>query len=290
MKNQIEMIIEGRPKDLGIPVARVLPWVKKRMVGPFIFLDRMGPVELHPPQDHLDVRPHPHIGLSTLTYLFEGEIFHRDSLGVEQLITPGAVNWMTAGKGISHSEREPDNLRFLKRSIHGLQFWVALPVEHEDTDPSFYHYEAEEIPVEVTASHEVKIIAGEKNGKSSPLRAYSPMTFQVITTFDKGKYEYSHSEFELAAYIVKGKVFVGEAEFREGQMIVFQKGSSLEIEYEKDALFAIIGGVPFSEPRYIWWNFVSSSQAKIEAAKVAWQNGSFPQVKGDHERIPLPVD
>lgn len=288
MKNDIQFLIDAREKDIGVTVKRILPWMKKRMVGPFIFLDEMGPVKLHAPGEGMDVRPHPHIGLSTLTYLFEGIIRHKDSLGVEQLIVPGEVNWMTAGKGISHSEREPQEERLHERRIHGLQFWVALPVEFEDVAPSFHHYGLEEIPEEKNEAHEINIIAGEKDGKKSPLKAYSPLTFQVIRAKKEGRYAYENPSFELGLYVVKGSVTLNGETYPANKMIVLAPGSGIELTHSADALFAVIGGVPFPEPRYIWWNFVSSSQEKIELAKAAWKDGSFPQVPGDYEKIPLP--
>lgn len=290
MKNDIDMIIEARSKDIGITVRRILPWAKRRMVGPFIFLDHMGPAFLHAPDDGMDVRPHPHIGLSTLTWLFEGQIFHRDSLGSEQAIEPGQVNWMTAGKGISHSERETKDARTHDRTIHGLQFWVALPKEHEDVDPSFHHYPAADIPLIETGSAKVHVVAGSWNGKTSKLHAYSPMTFMVITASKKGWFTHHVPGQDHAVYIVKGSVKVSGTTYKETEMIVFKTGSEIELEHSEDALFALIGGEAFPEPRYIWWNLVSSSQEKIEAAKLAWANGTFPNVPGDHERIPLPVD
>ena len=290
MNNEIEMVIEARGKDIGIPVRRILPWAKRRMVGPFIFLDHMGPAILHAPEDHMDVRPHPHIGLSTLTYLFEGVIQHRDSLGYVQLIEPGQVNWMTAGKGISHSEREPQDSRTKDRVIHGLQFWVALPKEHEDVDPSFQHYSKEDIPEIVNDHHSVKVVAGTWQGQTSRLQAYSPMTFIVINGKKRGKFSHEYTGHDHALYIVKGKLFIDGKEFHETQMIVFKRDSKIEIEHSEDAVFALIGGEAFPEPRFIWWNLVSSSQGKIEKAKAAWADGTFPNVPGDNERIPLPQD
>jgi redox-sensitive bicupin YhaK (pirin superfamily) len=289
MKNEIEFIIDPRAKDIGIEVRRLLPWVKKRMVGPFIFLDHMGPSHLKSPLDHLDVRPHPHIGLSTLTYLFEGEIFHRDSLGYKQLIVPGEVNWMTAGKGISHSERERPEMRKINRTIHGLQFWVALPIELEDCDPSFTHYSQDEIPMEENPSHHIAIVAGSRNGKTSPLKALSPMTFQVVKAKQEGSYTFSEKDFELALYVIHGEVKINHQAFTH-EMVTFKQNSSIELTHSQDALFAVIGGKPFPEKRFIWWNLVSSSEEKIEATKKAWSEGTFPMVPDETEFIPLPKD
>lgn len=286
--NKIEQIIVAREKDVGITVRRILPWVKKRMVGPFIFLDHMGPANLAPPNDHMDVRPHPHIGLATLTYLFDGSILHRDSLGYVQEIVPGEVNWMTAGKGISHSERETDRAREIKRTIHGLQFWVALPVEKEDLDPSFHHHSESEIPVLRNNTHHIKVIAGEYEGLKSPLASHSPMIFMILEAKDKGVFNLNRPKFELAVYLLNGEINIEGTIFSKKEMIVFETGSELNFEHSPDAHFAVIGGEAFQEPRHIWWNLVSSSKEKIEKAKLSWADGSFPKVPGDYERIPLP--
>lgn len=290
MKNKISFVIEPRAKDIGITVRRILPWAKKRMVGPFIFLDHMGPAHLHPPTDHLDVRPHPHIGLSTLTYLFEGSLMHRDSLGVVQKIVPGEVNWMTAGKGISHSEREDQHERTIDRSIHGLQFWVALPKDKEDIDPSFHHHGMDEIPKVKTEGSVIDVVAGDAFGKSSPLKAHSPMIFLMLKAHAEGTVELQKKNFELALYVVKGSVTLGEETFGETKMVILEKGSDLAFTHSSDALVAVLGGEDFPEKRFIYWNLVSSSEEKIEKAKAAWRNGTFPMVPGDAEKIPLPED
>ncbi len=290
MKNEIEMVIEAREKDIGVPVRRILPWAKRRMVGPFIFLDHMGPAFLHAPEDHLDVRPHPHIGLSTLTYLFEGKILHRDSLGYVQVIVPGEVNWMTAGKGIAHSEREPEEERKHDRKIEGLQFWVALPKDKEDVEPSFHHYPKEDIPEIVNEFHHACVVAGNYGGRNSRLHAYSPMTFVVVTARKKGKFQHARPGHDHALYIVKGSISVEGKMFKATELIVFKTGSAMDVEHSEDAVFALIGGEAFPEERFIWWNLVSTSQEKIDQAKRDWANESFPNVPGDHERIPLPLD
>lgn len=290
MKNEINQIIESRAKDIGITVRRVLPWAKKRTVGPFIFLDHMGPAHMKPPHDHMDVRPHPHIGLSTLTYLFEGAIVHRDSLGVVETIIPGEVNWMTAGKGISHSERESEEAREHKRTIHGLQFWVALPKEKEDIDPTFEHFGKDDVPKHDTGHATVDIVAGTAFGKTSPLTAHSPMIFLTIKANKEGRIEIPSNGQELAIYIVEGSATLNGQKFQKERMVVFKKDSGISLEHSEDALIAVIGGEPLPEERFIWWNFVSSSKDKIEEAKKAWRDGSFPQVPGDHEKIPLPQD
>ena len=288
MKNEIAFLIEPRKADIGIPVKRILPWMKKRMVGPFVFLDEMGPKLMKAPDENMDVKPHPHIGLATLTYLFEGSILHRDSLGVEQLIIPGEVNWMTAGKGVSHSEREPVGVRKKDRLVHGLQFWVALPKELEDMNPSFHHYEQKDIPEFKSESLNIKLVAGSALGKISGLKAHSPMIFMVMNAFRNGTFSFQEKSHEHALYIVKGSIVIDGQAYTESQMLVFKEGSEIDLQHSPDAVFVLIGGEVFPEPRHIWWNFVSSSKDKIEAAKEAWRNKTFPQVPGDDEFFPLP--
>ena len=290
MKNEINLTIEPRVADIGIPVRRILPWQKKRMVGPFIFLDHMGPVMLHTPNDRVDVRSHPHIGLSTLTYLFEGGLLHRDSLGYVQEIIPGEVNWMTAGKGIAHSERETEEARKHDRNLHGLQFWVALPKHAEDIDPSFLHYGSADIPKIETGGAIVDVVAGSFAGRTSPLHAHSPMLFLIVKAHHDGVVNIPSKGHELAFYVVKGQVSVNGKTVEPNTMIVFNEGSDVEFTHGSDAVVAVIGGEPFPEPRYVWWNLVSSDKQKIEDAKKAWRDGTFPQVPGDPEIIPLPKD
>lgn len=288
MKNQIEIIIESREKDIGVKVGRVLPFAKRRMVGPFIFLDEMGPALLKAPTDKIDVRPHPHIGLSTLTYLFEGEMLHHDSLGSKQLIVPGEVNWMTAGRGISHSERETEEAKKKNRSIHGLQFWVALPKEYEDVEPSFHHYERDDIPEFKTESLTIKLVAGSSQGKQSKLKAYSPMTFMVMHAHKEGGFSHYENGHEHALYVVKGSLTINGETYTAKKMIVFKDDAAIEVQHSADAVFALIGGKAFPEPRFIWWNLVSSDQTKIELAKKQWKERTFPQVPGEDDIIPLP--
>lgn len=290
MQNQISFIIEPRAKNIGITVRRILPWAKKRMVGPFIFLDHMGPAALHPPHDHLDVRPHPHIGLSTLTYLLEGALVHRDSLGVVQTIVPGEVNWMTAGKGISHSERESMEARSHDRIIHGLQFWVALPKEKEDIDPSFEHFGMNEVQKHSNGSAVIEIVAGNAFGKKSPLTTHSPMLFLMLKAQSSGHLTLPANGFELALYVVKGSVRIDGNDYGETRMVIFENASDIDFSYSSDAVVAVLGGEPFSEKRFIWWNLVSSNEEKIEAAKKAWDEGTFPMVPDDAEKIPSPND
>lgn len=288
MSNEIDVIIPARATNIGIEVNRILPFHKKRMVGPFIFLDEMGPVVLYNQEQSMDVRPHPHIGLSTLTYLFEGEILHRDSLGNEQVIVPGEVNWMTAGRGISHSEREPVYNRSLTRHIHGLQFWVALPKELEEIAPSFIHYGKEAIPSFKESSLEINLVAGHAFGRTSELKTYSPLIFMTMKASDNGVFNYPGSSHELALYVIEGEIKINGEVFSQKTMVSFKIGSSIAAEYKKGTLFVLIGGEAFPEKRFIWWNLVSSDMEKIERAKKEWSDGTFPSVPGEHEKIPLP--
>ena len=290
MKNNINIIIKPRVANIGIDVRRILPWSRKRMVGPFIFLDHMGPTHFKGPDAALDVGPHPHIGLSTLTYLYEGEIIHRDSLGVVQKILPGEVNWMTAGRGISHSERESQEARLLERTIHGLQFWVALPKEFEDIEPAFNHYDKEVIPKYENAQVSVDIIAGSMFEETSPLKTYSPLKLASVRAKSCGTLNIPSDGMELAIYVVKGSVTIKGETFTEAHMAVMENGSDIELVHSEDALFAILGGEQFPEKRFIWWNLVSSSEEKIEAAKKSWREGTFPSIPGDTDRIPMPSD
>jgi len=245
MRNEINLIIDPREKDIGIKVKRILPWAKKRMVGPFNVLDEMGPALLNAPKEQVDVRPHPHIGLSTLTYLLQGSLLHRDSLGYVQEILPGEVNWMTAGKGISHSERETTEARQHDRTLHGLQFWVALPKDKEDMDPTFEHYGKNQVPKIESHSSVIDVVGGSFKGQQGPLKAHSPLVFYVIHAKGKGIVDIPSQGYELALYIVKGTVKVGGDEFGANHMVVFTTGSDIEISHSEDALVAIIGGESF---------------------------------------------
>lgn len=278
--------IEGRKTDLGdgMTVQRILPYRSKRMIGPFCFLDHMGPVTINPHQN-TDVRPHPHIGLSTLTYLFEGHIIHRDSLGTVATIVPGEVNWMTAGKGISHSERSVPSELHQSRKLEGLQFWVALPDGQEDIDPSFSHYEKNQIPFHENETRKITVVAGEALNMKSPVITSSPLIFMIIEAYEDFNFEFSIRSFELAAYVANGEI---NNEIKTNQMLVFDENTKLSINIKKNSKIVIIGGPAFVTPRHMWWNFVSSSKEKIEIAKSQWKQGLFPAVPGETERIPLP--
>jgi redox-sensitive bicupin YhaK (pirin superfamily) len=273
------LIISSRPAALeldGPTVGRVLPYVRRRMVGPFIFFDHMGPATFVAGRG-MDVRPHPHIGLATVTYLFEGEIHHRDSLGYLQPIRPGEVNWMTAGRGIAHSERTPDELRVSGSSLHGIQLWVALPDAHEEREPSFEHYDASEIPELDVDGVRVRLIAGTGWDQSSPVVTFSPLVYAEMHVSAGALVPLPPEHHELAAYIIE-----------DGNLHVFDDGTRPAFRVDKDAHVMLIGGDPIGK-RHIWWNFVSSSKERIEQAKLDWAEGAFARVVGDEvEFVPLP--
>jgi len=284
----IELVIEQRRRDLGgFEVGRVLPFAQRRMVGPFIFLDRMGPAQFAAgiPRS-VDVRPHPHIGLSTLTYLFEGEIMHRDSVGSEQAIRPGEVNWMVAGRGITHSERF-ERARREGGRMDGLQAWVALPKEHEETEPAFFHHEVAELPEDHDKADRRRLIAGEAYGARSPVRTHSPL-FYVYCELAAGAREALPGGYaERAAYVISGEIEAEGRRFTEGQLLVFAPGEAV-LHAHTPARLMLLGGEPVGE-RFIEWNFVSSSKARIEQAKADWRAGrmKLPDLD-DQEFIPLP--
>jgi redox-sensitive bicupin YhaK (pirin superfamily) len=287
----IELVIASRRRDLGgFEVGRVLPWSKRRMVGPFIFFDHMGPVTFPP---HLprrtDVRPHPHIGLATITYLFAGEIVHRDSEGFRQVIRPGEVNWMTAGRGISHSERF-DTLRERGGDLHGIQAWVALPAADEEIDPDFVHFDAEQLPSARLDGATVSLIAGDAFGLTSPVKTRSPL-FYVHAELTAGAHlELLANYPERAAYIVQGAVQVEGESFEPGQMLVFERSATPTITAIQPTTLMLLGGEPVG-PRHIWWNFVSSRPERIEQAKADWRERKIRLPVGDDaEFIPLPEE
>jgi redox-sensitive bicupin YhaK (pirin superfamily) len=285
----IAAVIDGRPRDLGgFAVRRVLPAAAQRLVGPFIFFDHMGPAEFAPGQG-IDVRPHPHIGLATVTYLFDGEIVHRDSLGSHQAIRPGDINWMTAGRGIVHSERTGAEPRRAGSRLHGLQLWVALPLAHEETAPAFCHHPAATLPSVELAGARIRVLAGNAYGKTSPVKTLSPLFYADVALPAGGELPLPSEHAERAAYVVDGSVQVGQESAESGRMLVFAPGAEAVLRAVTDARVALIGGAPIEGERHIWWNFVSSSKARIDEAKRAWQEGRFPKVPGDEaEAIPLP--
>jgi redox-sensitive bicupin YhaK (pirin superfamily) len=284
----IAHVVEGRVRDIGgFEVRRVLPWGGGRMVGPFIFLDQMGPADF-PVGQGIDVRPHPHIGLATVTYLYEGEILHRDSLGVVQAIQPGDVNWMTAGRGIVHSERTGPELRARGHRLAGLQSWVALPREHEEVEPAFHHFPKVALPAVERDGVRLRVIAGEAFGLRSPVRAYSEM-FYVDAQLDGGAQVGLPAGYvERAAYVAAGSVEVEGSAYAAGTLLIFSEGAAATLAARGPSRIALLGGAPLEAKRHIWWNFVSSSQARIDKAKGDWAAGKFPAVPGETEFIPLP--
>lgn len=288
--SNIQLIIEERSADIGnFMVGRLLPFREKRSVGPFTFIDHMGPAFLKDYQN-LDVPPHPHIGLSTLTYLFEGSIMHRDSLGTEVEIQPGAVNWMTAGSGITHSERTPEYLRSSDKALHGLQIWVALPKELEEMEPNFTHVEKEDIPYWEEQGLSFKLIAGEAFGRKSPVPVYSPLYFLEIKSTIAQKVSIAQHLFgESALYILEGSITDGTHHFEPKQILIAKDSTLCEFEMAENTTVYIFGGEAFPEERFIFWNFVSSSKDRIEKAKKDWENQDFPKVPGETEFVPLPA-
>ena len=287
--SNIDLIIEERAASIGsFMVGRLLPFRQKRAVGPFVFLDHMGPAHLDKSRQ-FDVLPHPHIGLSTLTYLFEGEIMHRDSIGSVQRITPGAVNWMTAGSGVVHSERTPNELRNETHKLHGLQIWVALPKALEETTPSFVHIEANALPTWKIQGAKFKLIAGEAFGRQSPVPVYSPLYFIEITSEEGVALELGDQIYgESALYIHEGSVFEGEHEYQPGRILVAKETKMCSLKLASGTKAFLFGGEPFPEERFIWWNFVSSEKALIDAAKTKWKQQLFPEIEGETEFVPLP--
>ncbi len=281
------LVINAKAKDIaGFPVRRALPAIERRMVGPFVFLDQMGPTRLAPEQ-RLDVRPHPHIGLSTMTYLFEGEILHRDSLGTVQMIRPGAINWMTAGRGIAHSERTPTETTGAA-ALSGIQFWVALPKSHEETAPEFLHLDAGELPVLTDRQVSVRVIAGTAFGHSSPLRAPHPMLCLDAALPKDATWELPADYPERAMYVAAGEIEIAGARHGQGRLLVLPADYRAKILATSDARLIVLGGEPMDGPRHIWWNFVSSSKDRIEQAKLDWKLGRFAGVPGETDVIPLP--
>lgn len=287
--SNISLIIEERAADIGnFMVGRLLPFRQKRAVGPFVFIDHMGPAVMKDYQN-LDVPPHPHIGLSTLTFLFEGAIMHRDSIGSAIEIQPGAVNWMTAGKGVVHSERTPEYLRTSDKSLHGLQIWVALPKHLEGSEPSFTHIQAEDIPAWEQYDVKIKLIAGEAFRRKSPVPVHSPLYFLEIKSKAPAKLNIGNELYgESALYILEGSI-TSEGNIYEPRQILIAKDSRLcEFEIGENTTVYIFGGEPFPEERFIYWNFVSSEKTLIEQAKQDWEEQKFPKVPNETDFVPLP--
>lgn len=289
MSERSGLLIEPRIHDLGdgFSVRRVLPFRLRRHVGPFVFFDHIGPVDLAPGKG-MDVRPHPHIGLATVTYLFDGAIEHRDSLGNDRVIRPGDVNWMTAGRGIAHSERTPAPERASGHRLHGLQTWVALPREFEETAPEFRHYEASALPETERDGVHLRVIAGTAFGMESPVRVYAPTLYVEVKMRAGSRLSVPAEHAERAIYVLDGAVHVDGAALPPLQMLVVDSDGDIDIVAEGDAHLFLCGGAPLDGERVLWWNFVASDAARIERGKADWLAQRFGQVPGETEFIPLP--
>jgi redox-sensitive bicupin YhaK (pirin superfamily) len=290
---QAEMVILPPVRDLGdgFKVRRALPSAHRRMVGPFIFVDQMGPTAFAAGHG-LDVRPHPHIGLATVTWLLDGEILHRDSLGSVQSIRPGEINWMTAGRGITHSERSAPETGAGGGTLYGLQTWVALPAAQEETAPAFSHHKAHDIPSIEDGGARLTLIAGSSDGLTSPVPTFSDMVYADIALAAAARYRVKAEHVERAIYVVSGTVTVAgqTGGFAAGELVVFKPGAEIVLIADGPARLMLVGGEPFPEPRQIYWNFVSSRADRIEQAKEDWRAGRFAGVPGDDEFIPLPQE
>jgi redox-sensitive bicupin YhaK (pirin superfamily) len=275
-------------KDLGgFMVRRLLPAYPHKMVGPFIFFDHIGPAQFSPGQG-LDVRPHPHIGLATVTYLFEGTIMHRDSLGTAQPIHPGDVNWMTAGQGIAHSERTPEDLHKSGSPLHGIQTWVALPKQHENTSPAFEHHPAATLPTVAIPGIAMRIIAGYAFGKTAPTMTFSRMFYVSVEMEAGASFTVPPEHEERAVYLVEGDASVAGEPLEPYLMAVLQPGQDVAVHAQTKTRLMLLGGEPMDGDRFIWWNFVASSREAIEDAKQRWREQRFGSVPGETEWIPLP--
>jgi redox-sensitive bicupin YhaK (pirin superfamily) len=284
----IEAAIPGRARDIGgFEVRRVLPVAGHRMVGPFIFLDEMGPKSFAEGQG-IDVRPHPHIGLATVTYLFSGEIMHRDSLGTAQPIRPGEVNWMTAGSGIVHSERTAPERRRSGGALHGIQSWVALPQRYEETAPAFAHHGHAALPVIEGEGKTVRLIAGALFGARSPVAAFSDLFYADAQLAVGARLDVPADYAERGVYIVSGSITIDGETHGAGQLLVLRPGTAVALTAPTAARLMLLGGERLDGERYIFWNFVSSSKERLEQAKADWKAGRFAAVPGETERIPLP--
>jgi len=289
----LDIVIEARKAALSpeLTVKRILPFRMRRMVGPFIFMDHAGPVDAPPAQaKNLDVLPHPHIGLSTVSYLFGGQVTHRDSLGVQQVIRPGEVNWMTAGSGIAHSERFEDPAALAGGTLEMIQTWVALPEKDEEAAPAFSNYTAEQLPVFTESGVWMRLIAGDAYGLMNNVKTHSPLFYLHVLLQSGARFGLPKEHTERAVYIAKGSLEVSGQSYYEGQMLVFTKGVDPVIRAKENTTLMMLGGEPLGE-RFIWWNFVSSRRERIEQAKADWKEGRIILPPTDnHEFIPLPED
>lgn len=285
----VDFIFEEKAADIGsFLVGRLLPFRQKRNIGPFVFIDHMGPIEMDE-QKEMDVAPHPHIGLSTLTYLFDGAIMHRDSIGTEIEIQPGAVNWMTAGKGVVHSERSPEHLRGQKKSLHGLQIWIALPKDKEQMEPSFHHIEAKDIPEWKEDGVTFRLIAGEFMDKKSPVPVYSKLYMIEMIVERPQTFNFVNKLYgESGLYILEGEIQHAGNTFNEKHIMITKDAHLCEFEVTQPSKIYLFGGIPFEEERYIMWNFVSSSKEVLAQAKEDWIQRRFPKVINDDGYVPFP--
>ncbi len=284
----LDLVIVPRVRDIGgFSVRRALPHGKRQMVGPFIFFDQMGPAQFLA-GDGMDVRPHPHIGLATVTYLFEGRIFHRDSEGNRMEIAPGAMNLMTAGAGIAHSERTPAAERASGQGLFGIQSWIALPKQYEEVAPNFQHFDAAVLPLVADRGIEARIVAGRAFGESSPVGMLSKW-FYVELKLAAGRVAPLDAEYEeRAVYVVEGALEIAGETFEGPQLLIFRPGDRIALRAKTDVRAMLLGGAALEGPRFIWWNFVSSSKERIESAKEDWRQGRFAPVPDETEFIPLP--
>ena len=286
----IESVIVPRARDLGgFEVRRALPAAERQMVGPFIFFDQFGPVLMRAGQG-IDVRPHPHIGLATVTWLFDGSIYHRDSLGSQQPIAPGELNWMTAGRGIVHSERTDAADLARDRQVFGIQSWVALPKAFEDTAPAFEHVAMERLPLIADRGVAVRVVAGSAYGATSPVKTHSDLFYADVRMAAGSVLPLPGDHEERRIYVAEGEIVIADPSFAAGRLLVFRPGDAISVKAQSDARVMLLGGEPMDGPRHIWWNFVSSSKDKIEAAKDDWKRGRFAIVPGDEtDFIHLPT-
>lgn len=285
----IGTIVLAREKDLGgLSVRRLLPSAQLRSVGPFVFFDHLGPVHFEPGTG-LNVKPHPHIGLATVTYLFDGEVLHHDSLGHVQSIQPGAINWMIAGRGIVHSERTPLAVRIHQHTLHALQLWVALPEQDEQTEPDFRHYDAEQIPLVVQGCAAVRVLIGEAFGLQSPVKTYSPTLYLEAALEHGCTLKLPHGVEERAVYVISGAVRTKGTNIEHHHLVTFDPAAEVELTATEKTRLVVLGGQPLGK-RTVWWNFVATRRELIEAAKTAWKEGRYPQIPGETDVTPLPED
>ena len=285
------IVIKGKPRDLGdgFHVSRILPAIEKRAIGPFVFFDYFGPVEFKPGKG-IDVRPHPHIGLATVTYLFEGSQMHRDTLGSVQEIQPGAVNWMTAGRGIAHSERTGPQVRAAGHRLHGIQSWVGLPTADEEAAPSFQHVASADLPSAERDGVTLKIITGAAFGLTSPVKVFSPIFYVDAKFADGASLSFTPEHEERAVFVVGGTIEINGEPHDDGTMAILAPGETVSLHANGESRAMLLGGAPLDgEQRHMWWNFVASSKERIEQAKADWASGRFGKIPGDDfEFIPLP--